>query len=113
MRRIALRHDVARTALASSALRGNTQLKLDVVETHASTRVTSYLTVGNAVTNADDHDGSGFWLAVDDAADYKCEYIAFAMHCCLAGQSARRAISNLSPEPDEVVVVGGEADGLI
>jgi hypothetical protein len=62
-----LRHHVTGAALAASALGGYAQLKLDLVEAHASACMAGNLTVRNPAANTDDHDGKqAVWLAVEE-----------------------------------------------
>lgn len=56
---VALLDDVARTVFAAPALRGYTQVELDVVKAFAFTGVLGNLFVGYAVADADDHGEMG------------------------------------------------------
>lgn len=58
---VALGNNVAGTTFASSALRGYTQLELNLVETHAGTGMAGDFTVRNSVADADDH-GLACWV---------------------------------------------------
>jgi hypothetical protein len=53
--RVALRHDVTGAAFALATLRGDTELELDLVESHAGAGVASDLAVGNSAADTDDH----------------------------------------------------------
>lgn len=73
-----LRDHVPRAAFALPALGGHTQFKLDLVETHAGTRMARDVTVRNSAADADDH---GVWLKA--FLNYKCESVALATQFCL------------------------------
>lgn len=66
-----LSYDVERARLATSALRCNTQLELDVFKAEACLCVAGYFTVGYAMADADDHGDRQPWLAVDEGLNYK------------------------------------------
>ena len=51
----ALCDDIARAAFAATALRGNTQFKLNFVKAHARMRVACNFTVRNPVANTNNH----------------------------------------------------------
>ena len=51
----ALVHDVAGAGFALAALRGNAQLKLDVIKAEPQLGMADDLTVRNTVTDADNH----------------------------------------------------------
>lgn len=57
MRRVALRHDIARALFALSALSGNTQFKLNVVKAHARTHVAGDFSIRNAFADTNNHGG--------------------------------------------------------
>lgn len=57
----ALRHDIAGATFALATLGRYTELKLNLFKAHACTGVTNNFSVGNSVTNADDH-GLACWL---------------------------------------------------
>ena len=63
----ALRHHVTGAALAATALGGNAQFELDLVEAHASAGMAGNLSVRNPAANTDNHDGKqAVWLAVEE-----------------------------------------------
>jgi hypothetical protein len=64
MRGIALRDQIAGTALASAALCGYAEFKLNFVKSHPGVRATGDFAVGDPVADANNH-GSGRW-AVED-----------------------------------------------
>ena len=57
----ALRHHVPRTTFALAALGGNTELELDLVETHASLCMAGNFAIRNSAADTDDH-GLACWL---------------------------------------------------
>ena len=61
----ALCDDIARAAFAATALRGNTQFKLNFVKAHARMRVACNFTVRNPAAYTDDHGCRQLWLAID------------------------------------------------
>lgn len=58
-------HYVACASLAATALCGNTQFKLDFVETHAGIGVASNFAIRNSVAYTNDHGYRQLWLAID------------------------------------------------
>jgi hypothetical protein len=55
MRRAALRHQIARAALASAATSGHAQLKLNVIKAHANMGMAHDLAIGHSVAHTDNH----------------------------------------------------------
>lgn len=75
----ALRDHIARAAFASAALRAHTEFELHFVEGHPCTNMACNLAVGHSAANANDHGSEGAsagWLKM---ADYKYEFVAFAI----------------------------------
>jgi len=62
VRRTALRDDIARTALAPTALSGHTEFELNFVEGHAGTHMTRDFAIGHSKAHANDHDNGFGWL---------------------------------------------------
>ena len=62
-----MRHHIAGAAFAASALGGDAQLELNLIEAHASACMAGNLPVRNPAANTDDHDGKqAVWLAVEE-----------------------------------------------
>jgi len=68
VRGAALGHHVTRTTLAAAALGGHAEFELNLVESHAGTRMPRDLAIGNSATHADDHGGQQMagWLGCGD-----------------------------------------------
>lgn len=75
---MALRDYITGAFLAFAALRGNTQFKLNIVETHARAHVAKYLAVGNALADTHNHGATPFLTGWLKHMHYKCEFLAFA-----------------------------------
>ncbi len=56
---VALRDDIARVTLAASALRGHTQLELDLVEAQSRLGVAGDVAVGDASADTNNHGNTG------------------------------------------------------
>ena len=55
MRPVALGDHISRTLLALATLRGNTQLKLDIVKTHAGMDMAGNFSVRDALADTNNH----------------------------------------------------------
>jgi hypothetical protein len=55
----ALVHHCARAPFTTTALRGDTQLQLDIVKSHAGPHMADDFTVGDPVAHTDDHGSEG------------------------------------------------------
>lgn len=74
----ALCHDIPRAAFALSALGGDTQLELNLVETHARMGMARDVAVRDSAADTNDH-GMGLLVRMrTQCGDYKCESIVFA-----------------------------------
>lgn len=73
----ALRNNIARTAFALAALGGDTQFKLDLVETQTGTGVAGNFAVRDSAADTNNH-GVACWLMIR-CIEYKCESVAFAI----------------------------------
>lgn len=79
MGRAALRNDIPRAAFAAPALRAHTQFELHFVEGHACTNMARNLAVGHSAANANDHGSEGALAGWLKMANYKYEFVAFAI----------------------------------
>ena len=75
----ALSHYVPCTTFALAALGGNTELKLNLVETHASLCMAGNFAVRNSAADTDDHGLAWLLGELIPRTYYKCESIAFAI----------------------------------
>ena len=65
MQRIALRDQIAGTALASAALGGHAEFHLDFVKAHSGARITSDFAVRDPATYTNNHGRGGEQLKID------------------------------------------------
>lgn len=79
MRRVALRHDVARAAFAAAALGGHTEFELDIVKPETSPRVADNFAVRNPLANTNYHGGKHIGWLLRRWRNYKYESVAFAI----------------------------------